>query len=309
MEKDLKCQDIVCNLCGGSDVLVEHKRIDAAEDLPLEKKYSAAQSSLCTDRVVRCKACGLVYISPRIGGTTILDSVASGDDKEYVSQREGRMNTFRENIGILERYSGKKGMLLDVGAAAGFFVKVAKESGWDAIGVEPNGWLAEYGRGEMGQDIRTGTIDSVCLAAGSLDAITMWDVLEHMTDPKSAIKKANIMLKKEGIILVCYPDHNSIFSRVLGRRWWFFLSHHLYYFTPKTIERMLNEEGFNVVGSHRLIQKLKIGYMLAMASRLLGKGLIGSFFSGATGITKAVGLSNLNIPYYGGQRIVVAIKK
>ncbi len=58
----------------------------------------------------------------------------------YVSQAAARLNTFKKYIRLVERFAPDKGRILDVGAAAGFFMKAAQENGWDVYGVELSRW-------------------------------------------------------------------------------------------------------------------------------------------------------------------------
>ncbi|MBN2251417.1 MAG: class I SAM-dependent methyltransferase [Candidatus Altiarchaeota archaeon] len=298
---------VQCNLCGGNDYVVVHEKLTPREAVEITEKYSAAKGVLCTDQVVRCRDCGLVYINPRLEGSAIVEACSLGDDKVYVSQEEGRLNTFRKGLKFVEGYA-KKGKLLDVGCAAGFFLKVAKDAGWDVKGVEPNKWLGDYGRGKFGVDVFTGTLHEASFDAGSFDLVTMWDVLEHMPDPKAGLREANRVLKNGGILVVSYPDYGSIFSKVLGRRWWFFLSHHLYYFTPKTLERMLEDSGFEMVKKKRHTQSLKIGYMINMAKNLGGSKSAILLFGSIHGALRLTGLDRLQVVYYASQKDVVARK-
>ena len=76
----------------------------------------------------------------------------------------------------------------------------------------------------MGLDIQAISFDKVSLDKEKYDIITFWDVLEHVTDPLSALNRSNKLLKKGGIIAINYPDINSIWARLLGKYWWFVVS-------------------------------------------------------------------------------------
>ena len=307
MEKSKKEVYVTCNLCGGNDYVVVHEKISPKRAVRLTDKYSAAKGVLCTDQVVRCRKCGLVYINPRLEENTIIEACSLGDDKVYVSQEEGRLNTFRKGIQFVEGHASK-GRLLDVGCAAGFFLKAAKDSGWDVTGVEPNKWLGDYGRNKFKVNVLTGTLQDASFSVKGFDVVTMWDVLEHMPDPKSGLIEANRILKDGGVLVISYPDYGSVFSKIFGRRWWFFLSHHLYYFTPKTLERMLQEAGFEIIKKKRHTQRLKIGYMINMAKNLSSNKPAVLLFGSIHGALKLVGLDGLQIVYYASQKDVVARK-
>ncbi len=301
-------EQVNCNQCGANDYTVVFEKAESHHAVELKDKYSAAKGVPCTDQVVRCNRCGLVYINPRTSEDVILESCADGDDEVYFSQAEGRISTFGSGLKWLEKFVPNKGKVLDVGCAAGFFLKVAKENGWDAKGVEPNRWLGEQGRKNYNVDIFSGYFEDAKLEDKSFDVVTMWDVIEHIPKPKEALKEANRVLKENGTLLVSTPDFSSVFAKMFGRRWWFFLSHHLFYFTPKTMGNMLKDSGFEVVKTKLHFQTLEIGYMIKMVKHLSKGGIVSSLCNGAMKVTDAVRLSKVKIPYYASQIDIVAKK-
>ena len=88
---------------------------------------------------------------------------------------------------------------------------------------------------------------------GSYDLITLWDVIEHVPDPKAYIQRAVDLLRKGGVMALATPDVDSIPARLTGKRWvGFKLSEeHVYYFSIRTLRRMLEEAGMEVIdGRH-----------------------------------------------------------
>ncbi|MBL7183339.1 MAG: class I SAM-dependent methyltransferase [Anaerolineae bacterium] len=78
--------------------------------------------------------------------------------------------------------------LLDVGCHIGVFLGIAQERGWAAWGIEPSRWAAREARGR-GLQVIEGTLDDVHLAGESFDVITLWDVIEHLTDPLRELRE------------------------------------------------------------------------------------------------------------------------
>lgn len=75
----------------------------------------------------------------------------------------------------------------------------------------------------------------------------MWDLIEHVTDPNTLIKETNKILKRGGILVINTPNYNSLLRKILRRNWLNFLRAHLFYFSPKTIRKLLEENNFNVI--------------------------------------------------------------
>lgn len=323
-EQKIEEEQIPCNLCGQDNFTIVHKKIETPLEIPLTDKFSAAKGILSTDQIVKCKNCGLVYTNPRIKSTIIIDSCSQGDDEVYVSQEEGRKKTFQEGIEWIKKVTKKKEnkeneankemsnekKILDVGCAAGFFLAVAKENGFDPYGIELNAWLAEYGRKKFSlENVKAGTLEDARWKDNFFEYVTMWDVLEHVPDPIKTLKEINRITKDNGYLVISYPDYSSIFAKLFGRRWWFLLSHHIYYFTPNTMERMLQKTGFEVVTDKMHWQELKICYMLDMFVKLNKNPIIKAPFQAATAMLKTVGLKDMKVRYYASQRDVIAQKK
>ncbi|MDZ4361740.1 MAG: class I SAM-dependent methyltransferase, partial [Variovorax sp.] len=169
--------------------------------------------------------------------------------------------------------------LLDVGAATGYFVGLAKEAGYDAEGVDISAYAAALGRAK-GLSIRAGVIDDI---HEEFDCITMLDLIEHVPDPRSVVKKAASLLRGGGVLIINAPDAGSALARVLGARWHLISPpEHLYYFNRTNIQRLLEEEGFQVVRMTTIGKWFTFKYIFKVLSRSTHIGLfqkISSLFS------------------------------
>ncbi|MBI5035942.1 class I SAM-dependent methyltransferase [Candidatus Micrarchaeota archaeon] len=295
-------EHVKCNLCGADDYRVVYAAVDKVSAKG-EGGYSAASTELLTDQVVQCNKCGLIYLDPRPKSEKVVDDYSNAVDEKYVSQSKGRLRTFEKCAEFVEKYS-KKGKILDVGAAAGFFVHTAQKRGWQAEGIEPSKWMVEWGKNNLKANLRAGTLEKAKYPADYFDVVTYWDVLEHVPDPMASLKEANRILKKGGLVVVNYPDIASNLAKAAGRKWWFLLSVHLYYFTPDSISKMLEAAGFEVVKTKRHWQKLSLGYLVERVkpyNKLLYKV--------ADKFVKALNIGDRQITYYLSQRLVLARKK
>lgn len=95
--------------------------------------------------------------------------------------------------------------LLELGCAHGSFLALAKAAGYHVTGVEMSPWVVGFGQSTFGVPIRLGPIESLDIAAGSLDVIALMDVLEHLPEPLETMRRCLSMLKPDGILLVQTP--------------------------------------------------------------------------------------------------------
>jgi len=129
---------------------------------------------------------------------------------------------YKSGLNKIENFtSGRR--LLDVGAGLGAFMKLASDFGWKVEGVEISPFASEFIRKRYGFKISSKDLLSAAYTESSFDAITFWDVIEHVETPKESLKKAYDLLKPEGILLVATDNYNSLLS---------FLARALYFFGP-----------------------------------------------------------------------------
>jgi len=297
-------ETISCNICGGNDYSIVYPAMSGREkDLDLVKKFRASGDELLVDQVVKCKRCGLQFINPRLKPEIIIQSYSEGSDEIFISQAKAREATFFNSLKKIEKFAPNKGRVLDIGTAGGSFLAAAKRRGWEVYGCEPNKWMAGWGKKNYGINIQKGTVFQQKYKKNFFDMVTLWDVIEHTPDPSKVLKECSRLLKNSGILVVNYPDIGSWLARLLKRKWLFLTSVHLYYFTPRTMNLLLQKNGFRILKIKPHFQDLEIGYLFFRAgsfSKIVSK--LGQ------AIVKFFNLEHKQVPYWLGQTFVIARK-
>ena len=111
------------------------------------------------------------------------------------------------------------------------------------------------------------------------------------------------LIKPGGLLVVNYPDRGSWLARLLGRRWPFLSSVHLYYFTRRTIARLLEPHGFEIVEMRPHVQRLELDYLLSR-----GAAVSAGLSEASRKAARRLGLSHRQAPYWIGQTFVAARK-
>lgn len=257
-----------CNLCGRDDYRVRFPATSDGAALRVDAFRCTHSGYGHHAQIVECRHCGLVYANPRWPAETVLDAYSAVEDETYVEERLGRELTFRHHLHQMERIIGLAAgrRLLDVGAYIGVFVEVAGAAGWRAQGVEPSAWAAAEAC-RRGLDVTVGTLATVEWPAESFDVVTLWDVIEHLVDPAAELERARRLLRPGGWLVVHTMDIDAPIARLMGRRWPWLMDMHLYYFSGRTLGRMLSDHGYEVVWQGAQGRYLRLGYL---ASRLEG---------------------------------------
>ncbi len=151
--------------------------------------------------------------------------------------------------------------------------------------------------------IAIGTIFDGKFKNEQFDVVTLWDVLEHTPNPVDTLNECLRVLKRDGLLVVNYPDIGAWISRLMGRRWVFLLSVHYFYFTRKTIRKTLEKNGFSILKIKPHYQTLELDYILVRATPYVG------FIAKALrALVNAAGIGKMQLPYWIGQTLVVAKK-
>jgi 2-polyprenyl-3-methyl-5-hydroxy-6-metoxy-1,4-benzoquinol methylase len=265
---------VACNLCGSN-----RTQLVFPNTIPDRKQPHNLEAFRCTSSgygrhhaIVRCCDCGLIYSNPRWDDSELIDSYQAVQDPLYLQERQGRVLTFEAHLRPLERITGQAGgrKLLDVGCYIGVFIEIAAQHGWDAWGVEPSAWAAEQARGQ-GLNVIGGTLEAANLPDESFDVVTMWDVIEHVTDPLAEIRRVHRLLRPGGLIVIHTMDIDSLFAHVMGPRWPWLMEMHIYYFSQRTMAAMLDKAGFSVIRSGPQGRYQTLGYLGTRFTALFGK--------------------------------------
>jgi SAM-dependent methyltransferase len=295
-------ETVSCNLCGSA----EHRVVYPAAERTIEdltREFRSSGDEPLRDQLVACARCGLQFVNPRLRPELILEGYREGADETFVSQTAARERTFARALERIEALVQGRGRLLDIGTAGGSFIHVAARRGWEVAGCEPNKWLCEWGKKAYGLEIRPGTLFDYRYPDSTFDVVTVWDVLEHTADPLGFLEECHRILKPGGLIVVNYPDIGSWIARIMGRRWLFLISVHLYYFTRRTIADALRRTGFQVVRMRPHFQWLEVDYVLRR-----GEPVAGALARVANRVIGGLGVSRSQVPYWLGQTLVVARK-
>jgi 2-polyprenyl-3-methyl-5-hydroxy-6-metoxy-1,4-benzoquinol methylase len=166
---------------------------------------------------------------------------------DYVADARWHRDAARRRLAILDRFVRQRGALLDVGAAAGFFVAEASAQGWQAEGIDVADAMVSWGISNLGVTLRLASLESV-QGAARYEAITMWDYIEHSLDPRTEVEKAHELLRRGGILALSTGDVESLVGRISGSRWHLLTPrHHNFFFGSSTLGRMLEQSGFEIV--------------------------------------------------------------
>jgi len=216
-------------------------------------------------RFLKCNKCSFFYVNPILNEAALYkayEGEASNDAffEVYLSNTQQSFDRagferVLKHLDLLNKPQSKK--IMDVGCSFGHFLKVAQERGWDDIGVDLNEKAVDYANNVVKVKVLKCLLADAKFPPDSFDVVTLWNVLEHVPDPRSLVKDSHRLLKKGGILFIETPNIDSLATRIMHEKCITFGGrNHINYFSKKTVSRMLEEEGFELVDYTTVISEL-----------------------------------------------------
>lgn len=209
---------------------------------------------------VVCKKCGLLYLveRPTRNEMSIIYpenyysySESSKQNKiiKIIRDRleQSKINRYRNLLGAGEK------MIFDAGCGDGRLLDIMRTFGpenWNFSGIEIDAKVVAKARAK-GYKILHGDLEFENLTelSGQIDLLLMHQVLEHTRSPGAVLSKINRVIKKSGIVSIETPDTDSWDRRLFKKRYWggYHFPRHFYLFNKKTIKRLLEKTGFEII--------------------------------------------------------------
>lgn len=241
----VRWERVNCNLCGQDDTEVYHRERLGYFD------------QLLDFTIVRCRHCGLVYTNPRLVDHNATYLYASSEDVDEIeAHAQAKRHIFDQALNEILHWQKRLGAtrfgtLLDMGCGHGHFLNSARKQGFSVLGIEPAEVPARYAEEVFQLRVMQDEVARIDLEPESFDVITMWDVIEHMSDPQRVLRHCSRWLKPGGILALRFPS--STWQKIKGisfasrNRATFGATIHLYFFNDHTFTEMARRVGLDVL--------------------------------------------------------------
>ena len=237
--------------------------------------------------ILKCQECGLgrsetTTFDPAAYYTEVYFSGRHADGYgDYLGSEKVLRREFARAVELIRRHC-RRGRLLEIGCAYGFFLQEAKPF-FQVGGLELAEDAAAYCRRE-GLDVVTGMADASNLARfGQQDVIVMLDVIEHLPDPRETLALCAHHLNAGGIMVLTTGDFASLYARLAGRHWRLMTPpQHLWFFTPESVRRLAGSLGLSVESLDHPAKLVPLSLIVFQLRRMLG--LSGRASAGAVGL-------------------------
>jgi SAM-dependent methyltransferase len=246
------------------------------------KDYTVSQENFS---IVSCKDCSFKFTNPRPSDSEIGKYYKSEDYVSHSDTKKGLINrlyhavrtrTLKQKLALISQYVSR-GTILDYGCGTGMFLKVCADAGWKSFGFEPDEDAKKLAEGK---DLSVAT-SKEDLTGNKYDIISLWHVLEHVTDLDPTLQFFSKNIADVGRLIIAVPNYTSADAKHYKEFWaGYDVPRHIYHFEINTLKKLLGNYGFSLEETKpmkfdsyyvsMLSEKYKTGFMNYLTAFLNG---------------------------------------
>lgn len=266
------------------------KHCPVCGSIKLQKAFKTKDYFLTKEEfsICQCKKCGFHFTNPRPKQEALAPYYKS---EEYISHSNSNQGLFGflyqqvRNFTLGKKYDLVSSMrdgesILDIGCATGQFLNEFKKRGWKCNGIEPDPEAREFAK--KAYDLKVFGEEKLDeFNAQSFDVISMWHVLEHVSDLQKRLEDLRRLIKDNGILFIALPNLDSWDAHHYEKYWaGLDVPRHLYHFKKENVELLFDKFGFRM---HQILPMKFDAYYVSLLSEKYKKNpfyFISAFFKG-----------------------------
>jgi len=237
----------ICQLCG---------RIDFKE-IPVRHTFNN-----CNYNLIQCRNCNLITVDPIPSSETVksfyCDEYFKKDYRcgvkshSYYEEESAAIEKAKQVLPLLKNLK-PQGTLLEIGCAGGTFLDQASKLGYQVQGVEVSPSMSQKASELYGAKVRQGDFEELEFMDESFDIVCMFDVFEHLREPRQSLEKIHQILKPGGIVVIDVPTTKNALAFRLSVNLLKIVKkirtipappYHLYEYIPSTLQGFLSQTRF-----------------------------------------------------------------
>ncbi len=187
------------------------------------------------------------------------DYISHTDSKRTLMEKVYQLvkvYSVKKKLKLINKLSGRKGHILDIGCGTGDLLSVCEKDGWKISGIEPSKMARELALNKITskEGIKNSIEEFSDIKHQGFDIITMWHVLEHVPNLLEYIEMLKGLLAPNGYLIVAVPNFKSYDASHYKEFWAAYdVPRHLWHFSEKSIKQLFGEHDFDVIKTLPLI--------------------------------------------------------
>ncbi|MFY9143273.1 class I SAM-dependent methyltransferase [Sulfuricurvum sp.] len=210
-------------------------------------------------RYVKCRECAMIYLNPVFKNEHLENHYRNNHDCQseiVTNDSEFYTALYTKGLRAIEAVTSK-GNILDIGCSSGNFLDCAVQSNWKTFGVELNEKESAYAV-QKGHTVYNQLLESVNFTE-KMDAVSLWDVFEHLKDGRSYLEQIKALLSDTGVIFLQIPSADSLAAKMLREKCQMFDGiEHVNLYSYKAIEKLAHECGLEIMSCETVISEIGV---------------------------------------------------
>lgn len=222
--KDFK--NIKCPFCRNSNIEMKNRNLES--------------------NLYKCKKCSTLFRKYFLPPFTDYSSKYFIED--YKNQYGKTYEEDSSNLSVLAKRRLEKikkikpyGKILDIGSAMGFFLKEAREYGYETEGIEISEYASDYCINTLNLNVHNCSLLDFNYKEKEYDIITAWYVAEHIYNFEDILERIIYSLKDEGILAFATPNGNGLSGRFNKNYFSIVPSDHAFEANPKSLNILMSK--------------------------------------------------------------------
>lgn len=210
---------------------------------------------------VKCQECSMVYLNPVFKDSAIKEYYENNhsEQSEIVeSDLDGfYIKIYDEGLDDIQNLLPTISNILDIGCSSGMFLDLAKNRKINTFGIELN--ESEYILAKnKGHGIYNKLLEDIDFNK-KFNAITMWDVFEHIKDGEFYLNNMKKLLSNDGVIFLQIPSSDSLAAKILRDKCNMYDGlEHVNLYGVDTIVKLANKCGLEVISLKTVISEIGV---------------------------------------------------
>ncbi len=204
--------------------------------------------------ILQCRQCNYVFADLGLTDEELFNLYTDrffcgGEYKDYLADKKILQKNFKLRFRALQPFLERRHKsLFEIGSAYGFFLEVVRNHFDSVQGIDVHERGARYADEHLGLDVIQGDFLQHDFGNEKFDVVCLWDTIEHLREPQLYLRKISSHTESGALIAITTGDVESPVARLRKQKWR--LIHpptHAHYFSTKTLTRLLDSHGFNVI--------------------------------------------------------------
>jgi len=207
----------------------------------------------------KCKSCKLVF-SESIG-VNLAEKYIDVIDQSYIDQIEFKKKTFELFFKKIKPYLNKELKVLEIGSYYGVLGNLINPHVKEYHGQELSTHAANYAKKNFNLNIITDQLEEYLKKNNKYDLIIMTDVIEHLDNPFEVLTLIDKNLAEGGQLILSTFNFDSIFSKIMGKKYPWIIPMHKYYFSNTTINNCLDKSNLKLLDIQNDVRLISVEYL------------------------------------------------